>query len=320
MALDEFALIARYFTRDAARADVLLGIGDDAALLQPPPGAALVATTDTLIAGVHFPLDTDPQSIGHKALAVNLSDLAAMGATPAWVLLSLTLPEADEPWLASFAQGFFALAERHHIALVGGDTTRGALAVTVQALGRVAPQGALRRDAARVGDLIYVTGTLGDAGLALLALQDEVKLPRAERDYALTRLNRPEPRVAAGCALAGIAHACIDISDGLAADLGHILAASGVGAQVQVERLPCSAALLTHFDSAGGWVLPLAGGDDYELCFTVPPGRQAEAEQALAAVDTPCTWIGHITARRGLHCLLDDGSEFSPPSAGYRHF
>jgi thiamine-monophosphate kinase len=319
VALDEFALIARHFAREVSRADVLLGVGDDAALLMPPPGAALVATTDTLISGVHFPTETDPESIGHKALAVNLSDLAAMGATPAWALLSLTLPEADESWLAAFARGFFALSERHHMALVGGDTTRGALSITVQALGHVAPHNALRRGAAQAGDLIYVTGTLGDAGLALLALQDEVKLPRADRDQVLARLNRPEPRIAAGQALAGIARACIDVSDGLAADLGHILTASGVGAQVQIERLPRSAALARHFDAAGGWVVPLAGGDDYELCFTVPSARQAEAELALAAISVPFTWIGHITARSGLHCLLDDGSEFHPP-AGYRHF
>lgn len=321
MSLSEFELIAQYFSQlGMLRDDVVLGVGDDAALLSMPAGRELVVTVDTLIAGVHFPRDTDPESIGHKALAVNLSDLAAMGAQPAWVTLALTLPEADADWLAGFARGFSALALEHGVQLIGGDTTRGPLSITVQAMGHVTPGKALRRSAAQAGDLIYVTGTLGDAGLALLGLQEEVRLPLADKTYALQRLNRPVPRVDAGVALTGIAHAAVDISDGFAADLGHILAASGVGATVQVERLPLSRPLLGHFAAAGGWVVPLASGDDYELCFTVPSSRQAQAETALAELGVPCTWVGMIDARPGLHCLLDDGSEFTPPGSGYRHF
>jgi thiamine-monophosphate kinase len=321
MSLTEFQLIERFFTRQRTRRDdVSLGIGDDAALLTVPNGRKLVVTVDTLISGVHFPEDTDAYSVGHKALAVNLSDLAAMGAQPAWATLALTLPAADEAWLTAFARGFFELADEFGVQLVGGDTTRGPLSITVQAMGHVEPGAALMRGGARPGDLIYVTGTLGDAGLALLALQDEVKLPVKDRESVLARLNRPTPRIHAGMALAGIANAAVDISDGLSADLSHILEAGGVGAIVQVERLPISEALRRHFDMAGRWTVPLTSGDDYELCFTVPSAKQAAAETALAAIGVPATWIGCIDARPGLHCLMDDGTEVSPGAYGYQHF
>jgi thiamine-monophosphate kinase len=251
---------------------------------------------------------------------VNLSDLAAMGAEPAWATLSLTLPQVDEPWLAGFGRGFDDLARRCRVALVGGDTTRGPLALTVQVQGFV-PQGSgIRRAGARPGDLVYVTGCLGDAGLALLVLREELRLPGPDRAAVLERLNQPQPRLAQGLALRGLASAAIDVSDGLAADLGHVLQASGVGATVQAERLPVSPVLRSVFHSAGGWTLPLSAGDDYELCFTVPERRQGELEQAFRGLDVGCTWIGWVERRLGLRCLLDDGTELVPPAPGYDHF
>jgi thiamine-monophosphate kinase len=319
--MSEFELISRYFTGlGPQRADVIVGVGDDGAVLQPPPGQMLVATVDTLVAGVHFPEDTDPSSLGHKALAVNLSDLAAMGAEPAWATLTLTLPTADEGWLEAFAAGFAALAAEVGIQLVGGDTTRGPLTITVNVLGFVPPGQALLRSGAQPGDLIYVTGQLGDAGLALLALQQELRLPRLDREAVLARLDRPQPRLAVGRALRGIASAAIDISDGFAADLGHILDASGVGAQVQMQRLPVSEPVRRWLPRAGGWVLPLTAGDDYELCVTVPPARQGEAETAAAEAGCELTWVGVIDARQGLRCSLDDGTDITPSVGGYRHF
>ncbi len=320
MPLTEFNLIERYFSRHGdSRDDVVLGIGDDAALVRVPEGMELVLAIDTLVAGVHFPVNTDATSIGHKALAVNLSDLAAMGAEPAWATLALTLPAADAQWLDDFSRGLFALADRHEVQLIGGDTTHGPLTITVQAHGFVPAGQALRRAGAQPGDLIYVTGTLGDAGLALLALQEEVKLPLKDRAFVVERLNRPEPRVALGQALRGIAHSTIDISDGLAADLTHILDASRIGATIQVERLPLSPVLQEYFHMIGGWIVPLASGDDYELCITVPPDQQAALESVCAQLDCRCTWIGSINKRLGLHCLMDDGAEIGAPS-GYQHF
>jgi len=320
MPISEFNLIERYFARTGrTRDDVVLGIGDDAALVRVPDGMELALAIDTLVAGVHFPVDTDAASLGHKALAVNLSDLAAMGAEPVWATLALTLPEANEQWLDDFSRGLFALADRYNVQLIGGDTTHGPLTITVQAHGCVPAGQALRRAGARPGDLIYVTGTLGDAGLALLALQEEVKLPLKDKTFVLDRLNRPEPRIVIGQQLRGIAHAAIDVSDGLAADLSHILDASHVGATIQVERLPLSPVLQEYFHMIGGWIVPLASGDDYELCITVPPDKQAALELACAQHACPCTWIGSINARPGLHCLMDDGTEIGAPS-GYQHF
>jgi len=299
---------------------VVLGVGDDCALLRPLDDNLLAVTMDTLVEGVHFPLETDPEDLGHKALAVNLSDLAAMGAEPAWVTLALTLPKAEPAWLVAFARGFARLARRYGVQLVGGDTTRGPLSVTVQAHGFVEEGTALTRGGARPGDLVYVTGTLGDAGLALLALQGQVRLATAEREAVLERLNRPRPRVEAGRALRGIATSCIDISDGLAADLGHILEASGVGAMLYVAQLPISAVLSAHLEKSGGYSLPLSAGDDYELCFTVPAGRQAEAEAALADCGCPCRWVGMIEERHGLRCLDPDGTVAEPARSGWDHF
>ncbi|HAO31727.1 MAG TPA: thiamine-phosphate kinase [Candidatus Competibacter sp.] len=322
MAASEFSLIERYLAAQRLeRADVVLGIGDDGALLSPPAGQQLVVTLDTLVAEVHFFAAADPEAIGHKALAVNLSDLAAMGATPAWATLALVLPEADEAWLARFCQGLFALARRYDIQLVGGDTTHGPVTViALQAHGFVPPGSALRRDGATPGDGVYVTGTPGDAGLALAAAFGKVQIAPGHEAAVRTCLERPEPRIAPGLSLRGIASAAIDVSDGLAQDLGHILQRSGVGAVLEVDRLPLSPALLASLDRDAAAALALASGDDYELCFTVPPERVSQLERAAAAWDCRCTRIGVITAKSGLRLVRADGSDFLLERLGYDHF
>lgn len=322
MPLSEFSLIDRYLAAQGLqRADVVLGIGDDGALLQPPAGQQLVITLDTLVADVHFFADVDPEALGHKALAVNLSDLAAMGATPAWATLGLTLPQVDEAWLAGFCRGFFALADRYQMQLVGGDTTHGpTLTITVQAHGFIPPAQALRRDGAKPGDAIYVTGMLGDAGLALAAAYGNVALTADHRAVVQGRLERPAPRIAQGLALRGIASAAIDISDGLAQDLGHILDRSHVGARLAVERLPLSPALMASVAREEALKLALTSGDDYELCFTVPPERIARLEAVAATWDCPCTCIGEIVAESDLQLSHADGSAFPLDRLGYDHF
>ena len=315
MPTTEFDLIERFFAGHDRHRDVLLGVGDDAALLAPPPpGEALVVTIDTLVAGVHFLADGDPQALGHKLLAVSLSDLAAMGASPAWATLALTLPEPDEAWLESFCRGLFELASEYEVALVGGDTTRGPLTLTLQAAGHVPPELALRRAGARPGDAVCVTGTLGDAALALAPPGD---LQAGEADFLQQRLDRPTPRVATGLALRGLATAAIDLSDGLAADLGHVLEASGVGASLDLVRLPLSPPLRRLADM-GDWTHPLAGGDDYELCFTLPAARLAELETLDCGVDV--TRIGTVEAEPGLRLVAPDGSPYTLTRAGYDHF
>ena len=314
MSLGEFDLIARIRARVLQRGDVVLGIGDDAALLQPPPRQQLVVTTDTLNSGVHFPIETAPADIGWKALAVNLSDLAAMGAVPAWCTLSLSLPEADPAWTDAFLDGFLELAHQYEIALIGGDTTRGPLSISVTAMGFVEPDRALRRDAAQVGDEVWVTGTLGDAAAALAQ-------PERHRDPALrARLDRPTPRVKVGRALIDIAHAAVDVSDGLLADLGHICERSGVGAEIELALLPASPALRQAFDPAQRWSLQAAGGDDYELCFTASPSRRDELLRACESVGVAVTLIGRILSGREVVAVDDDGHVWQPPRPGYDHF
>ena len=308
----EFDLIARIRSRaDASRADVVLGIGDDAALLAPPPGQHLVVAMDTLNAGVHFPAGTAPADVGWKALAVNLSDLAAMGATPAWCTLSLSLPAGDDGFVDGFLDGFLALASAHGVALVGGDTTRGPLSACVTAHGFVAPGCALRRAGADVGDDVWVSGTLGDAAAALAQWQAGEAIDAALR----VRLDRPMPRVALGLALRGIASACIDVSDGLLADLGHLCLASGVGAEVEVDALPASTALVAAFDAQARRGLQATGGDDYELCFSAPPARR----EAIAAMPGT-TRIGRIVAGDGVRAMTSAGVPWQPVHAGYQHF
>ncbi|MBI5461614.1 MAG: thiamine-phosphate kinase [Gammaproteobacteria bacterium] len=322
MPLTEFSLIDRFFAGHKRRGDVALGIGDDAAVVDVPPGEQLVVAVDTLVAGVHFPDHTAAADIGHKALAVNLSDMAAMGACPRWATLALTLPRVDADWLGEFARGFFALAERFDVELIGGDTTRGPLCVSVQILGTVPRNRVLQRAGARAGDRIFVSGSLGDAGLALSLLQTQRACGEDERAELLARLHRPDPRVALGERLRGIASAVIDVSDGLLADLGHILQRSGVGATLWVERLPRSAAfqVCVSAQSPDWFELPLAAGDDYELCFTAAPA-QADALQNLAReLGIAITEIGAIEADTGLRCRLDDGRAFQPTRQGYEHF
>jgi thiamine-monophosphate kinase len=314
MATGEFDLIARIRARAGTRDDVVLGIGDDAALLAPPPGLQLVVTADTLNAGIHFPHDSAPADIGWKSLAVNLSDLAAMGAAPAWCTLSLSLPQSDATWIDGFLDGFLDLAERHGIALVGGDTTRGPLLISVTAMGLVEPGRALRRDGARVGDDVWVTGTLGDAAGGLARLSGEpVRALRA-------RLDRPSPRVDAGRALRGIATACVDVSDGLLADLGHIASCSGVGAQVDVDALPMSEALRAAFDETACIALQASGGDDYELCFSAPADARDRVEALSSQLGLRITRIGRIEAGEGVQALHADGRPWSSERRGYDHF
>ncbi|GAB2493681.1 thiamine-phosphate kinase [Pseudoxanthomonas sangjuensis] len=315
MAISEFELIDRIRARAITRDDIVLGIGDDAAILRPPPSKQLVVTADTLNAGVHFPEATKPGDIGWKSLAVNLSDLAAMGAQPAWCTLSLSLPESDPEWLDGFIDGFLDLAARHDIALVGGDTTRGPLSIAVTAMGLVDNGSALRRDGAKVGDDIWVTGTLGDAAAALQSLFAGAALDRALR----MRLDRPAPRVAAGLRLVGLANSCIDVSDGLLADLGHICERSKVGAEVEISKLPASPSL-QRFAPAMRIPWQAGGGDDYELCFTAAPRLRDEIRQALDFAETPGTRIGRIVAGTGVKALDAEGNEWQPPQAGYVHF
>lgn len=317
--MDEFELIQKYFNKHSVRRDdVRLGIGDDAAILRVPAGQELVVSVDSLLAGVHFPEDLPPKAIGHRALAVNLSDLAAMGAQPAWALLALSLPQADSGWIAEFARGFLMLAERYNVALVGGNLVRGPLNITVTVHG-FAPTGqALTRRGAQAGDQLFVSGCLGDAAAGLQLLQ--AHLQAGGNDSCVQRFCFPEPRIHAGLALRGIASAAIDISDGLAADLGHLLKASGTGAQVLVEHLPLSPSLLQHYRREQALNLALTGGDDYELCFSVPPACMPLLESHLHALDCAVTRIGEITAANTLRCLRNDRSEWPVPVSGYTHF
>ena len=317
--MGEFDLIRHYFGGyQYSRYDVGMGVGDDCALLSVPIGQSLAVSMDLLVAGTHFFADCDPKRVGHKALAVNLSDLAAMGAQPAWVTLGLSLPKADHDWLAGFAEGFLTLAERHQMALVGGDTTRGPLSISVQAHGFVSQHMALYRQGARPGDHILVTGTLGDAALGLRRALGARELAPEHAEYLRSRLELPTPRVEIGMALRGLATSCIDLSDGLAQDLGHVLRASRVGARLELENLPLSTAL-QGVPRATALQCALAGGDDYELCFTVPP-RWLMAVQALALNwDCAVTEIGRIEEDLGLR-MRDQGVEFTLEQAGYDHF
>ncbi len=322
--MPEFDLIERLRARIRARADVPLGIGDDAALLQPPAGEQLAITADTLNVGVHFPAETLPADLGWKTLAVNLSDLAAMGAQPLWCTLSLSLPHDDAAWMEAFADGFFALADLHGIALVGGDTTRGPLAASVTAIGGIAPGNALRRDGARVGDDLWVTGQPGEAAAALAlwqagTLDVTVPAPDPLHEHLRQRLLRPTPRVEAGRRLRGLAQACVDISDGLLADLGHLCARSGTGAELWLAALPAIALPAdARPEQAHAW--QLGGGDDYELCFTAAAPHRDAVAQALAFAGVAGTRIGRIVAGGDIVVRDAQGQAWQPPRRGYQHF
>ena len=344
--MSEFDLIRRHFTR--ATPGALLGVGDDAALLQVPVGEVMAVSSDMLVSGTHFFPDADPYLLGHKTLAVNLSDLAAMGATPRWATLALSLPyrkqeqslplsnfppqvgertneslrelevHIDDAWLERFSAGFFALARQHHVDLVGGDTTRGPLNLCVTIMGTVPAQQALRRDGAQVGDEIWVSGKLGDAALALAHLHGKLVLSAEALAVCAPALHSPQPRVGLGLALRGIAHSAIDISDGLLADLGHILEASQVGAVLDYAALPMSSVLLSHADFAQQCVL--AGGDDYELCFTAPAKRHTELSRIAEEIALPLSCIGKVVAGSG--SIVHDAQGNTPQleSSGYDHF
>jgi len=326
----EFELIDRYFRpltlpAGLARPDVVLGIGDDAALLTVPPGQQLVAALDTLVSGTHFLPGCEAQVIGHRALAVNLSDLAAMGALPAWALLALTMPQADERFLQGFAAGFATLAARHGVALVGGDTTAGPLTVSVQVLGTVPAGQALRRDGAAAGDLLFVSGTVGDAAAGLLLERgpDGGVVPtatqQAQAEVLRARFAFPEPRITLGLALRGLATACIDVSDGLAADAHKLASASGCGLRLETDRLPLSPALLELLGPARARELGLRGGDDYELCFSVAPGRLPELAHAVEQGGCPVRCIGVLEAQSGLREVVG-GVCREAAAGGYDHF
>ena len=346
--MGEFDLIRRFFTRPTPNA--VLGVGDDCALLQSAPGMQMAISTDMLVAGRHFFADTDPQALGHKCLAVNLSDLAACGARPLAFTLALALPEADEAWLAPFAHGLLALADAHGCELIGGDTTRGPLNICITVFGEVPGQGhharkpmvptsALLRSGAQIGDDIYVSGTLGDAALALQTLLGHVLLPPSLLAQARQRLERPSPRVALGQALRGVASACADVSDGLVGDLGHILERSGLGAEVDVDRvLPLLAARAhfpggaAQFDRQVGAALDtqrpqalalhcaLAGGDDYELVFCAAPSERGGVQAAATLSATTVTRIGTMQAALGLRLVDAQGRSVALQFASFDHF
>ena len=328
MAVEEFSLIERYFknsqaSRNTSGLDV--GIGDDAAILSPPAGQRLCVAVDTLVSGIHFPENTTAYDIGYKALAVNLSDLAAMGASPYAFTLALTLPGTKEHWLQGFSEGLFALAKEHQIALIGGDTTRGPLTISVQVLGLLPCQQALLRGGAKVGDDIYVSGNIGDAGLGLKIQQGKL-IPATEgkhQQYLLSRLNRPSPRLALGQALLDLANSAIDVSDGLLVDLKHILETSQVGARIKLGAIPLSAAYQACADSQNVPLLhrytqALEAGDDYELCFSAAKEKRGQLEVLKKHMHITC--IGEIIKEKTLQCIDANGSELDYAPSGFEHF
>jgi thiamine-monophosphate kinase len=316
--LGEFELIRRYFTRPAR--SVTLGIGDDAALLRASSGMELAISTDMLLQGTHFFAGDDPGRLGHKALAVNLSDLAAMGARPRWAFLAIALPRVDQRWLRAFSRGFIGLARRHGVDLVGGDTTRGPLNVCVTIVGEVPRGRALRRDGARTRDDIWVSGRLGDAALAVAHRKRRLRLTRTELARCQRALELPQPRIALGIALRGIAHSALDISDGLLADLGHICERSGLGAAVRIEAIPRSPLVQRMLASSAGGEALLAGGDDYELCFTAAPAARARIDALGARLGLLLTRIGTMQRGRRVRLIDPDGREIDAGKRGFDHF
>ena len=314
----EFDLIAQYFTR--ATPGAVLGVGDDCALLAPTPGMQLAVSSDMLLEGRHFSPQDSPAGIGHKSLAVNLSDLAAMGATPRWATLSIALPEANDAWLTAFARGFFRMADLHGIELVGGDTTRGALTISITVIGEVPPGQALRRDGAQAGDDVWVSGMIGSAALALAYRQGRLFMEQIDAAKVLPALYLPTPRVELGLALRGIASSAIDISDGLLADLGHILERSHVGATLEFSALPTLPVTQQYLHEPVARDCVLAGGDDYELCFTAAPDRRDAVQAAAASAGLAVTRIGRITEEPGLIVTGADGQPITFAHTGYDHF
>ena len=316
MSLNEFELIERYFTRAVTDPDVVLGIGDDAAVVDV--SGRIVVATDSLVAGVHFPDEIAGDALGYRVLAVNLSDLAAMGAQPRWCTLALTLPKVDDAWLEQFANGFFELANHFEVSLIGGDLSRGPMSATVQLIG-VEGTGLLTRSGGHVGDDIYVTGSLGDSAGAVAILNERSVRDNSAATALTERFYRPEPRVAEGLILAPLASAAIDISDGLLADLGHLCTASSCGAVIDTEHVPQSAELLELFPPQLALAYALSGGDDYELCFTASPVLADQIEQAMEVLGTGVRRIGELVSGRDVVCRRD-GELFTSPGTGYAHF
>jgi thiamine-monophosphate kinase len=322
MACGEFSLIARYFDRvRSARRDVETGIGDDCALLTVADKQLLAISTDTLVSGIHFLPDIDPRDLGYKALAVNLSDLAAMGADPSWLTLAITLPEVDESWLEAFSDSLFEQLDYYDMQLIGGDTTRGPLSMTLGIHGLVPAGRALKRSGARAGDWIYITGTPGDSAAGLAILQDRLKVANAQQaDYLVKRHLRPKPRVLHGQALRDLASSAIDLSDGLVSDLGHILKASDCGARITLDSLPYSDAMRENVAPEQALKWALSGGEDYELCFTVPELNRGALDVAIGNLGVPFTCIGQVgPASEGLQ-FFENGKPATVDLKGYDHF
>ena len=314
--MSEFDLIRKHFTRSTKHTN--LGIGDDAALIAVIAGMELAISSDMLVAGTHFFADADPCKLGWKSLAVNLSDMAAMGAKPKWATLAISLPENNATWLGLFSQGFFSCAEAFDVDLIGGDTTRGPLNISVQIIGEVPVGLAIKRSGAHLDDDIWVSGKLGCASLALAHLQGKEHIANSLTHH-LQALHSPQPRVALGMALRSLANSCVDISDGLLSDLGHIASASNVGAEVYLETIPTSTYIKKHLKTSAFQQYILAGGDDYELCFTAPQQRAAAILAAAKNVNVPIAKIGRITAEKGV-TVLDAGNPIQLAQSGYNHF
>jgi len=321
MASSEFELIKKYFHHLADEdPSVKCGIGDDAAIIQIPQGMELVLSIDTLLEDTHFPAETAPSDIGYKALAVNLSDMAAMGAVPKWVLLSISLPENDEAWLEKFVSGFLELSKQHSVSLIGGDMSRGPLSITLQIQGLVPVDTALKRNGAQKNDLIYVTGSLGDAGVGLDIVQGKLSIGNEYETFFINSLNRPEVSVEAGLRLREIANSAIDISDGLIADLGHILSASHVGAEIEVKKIPLSETMQQCIDETTAWNYALTSGDDYKLCFTASAVQHEIIISTFKEIDISVSCIGRIKSGTGLQLKTPDGTCFEPSGKSYEHF
>lgn len=313
----EFDIIRRYFTRENS---AVLSVGDDAALIEVTSGHQLAVSTDMLVSGQHFFADADPFKLGHKSLAVNLSDMAAMGAVPRWVTLSLALPEINEKWLEQFSTGFFHLADKYKVALIGGDTTKGPLNICVTIVGETKPGEALRRDGAKADDEIWLSGTIGDAALALAALQNRISLRADESAFCAQALHTPQPQVALALALRSIANSAIDISDGLLADLGHILQRSKVGAEIYFDKLPTSSIMQKKLAAPIAQHCLLAGGDDYQLCFTAPVSLREHVIRAGKSTNVAVTCIGRITAGKDLILLDANNRPMTFHAKGFDHF
>jgi len=318
--MDEFRLIERFFRRDSKSSEVVVGIGDDGAVVKTDTNEQTILVTDTMVAGVHFPERTAPQDLGYKLLAVNLSDLAAMGATPSWFLLNLVMPDADETWLEEFSTGLFSLAEEFGVELIGGDTARGPLCLSATVGGHVKPGTALMRNGAQAGDQLWVSGTLGDAAIGLDLVDGVPGANDHDMDYLVGRLNRPKPRIGLGRSLSAVATACVDISDGLLADLGHILRESGaLGAIVDVSCLPLSPQAIGVCGESLARQKALAGGDDYEICFTASPARRPQIEQLTDQCNVKLTCIGSVQAPPGIALTGTDHQDLAGIKPGYRH-